>query len=124
MLSQWGAGHRPARSCDSVELQPYLPPKPAGRETTGPKGTDPPALCLSLLLSFSSFFSQTLSAGLLSELSLSVPVLSACNRMAAQTLSTRILIFYCVPVLCVLGGLNFLKYISVGERNRRGYDND
>lgn len=57
MLSEWGAGHRPARSCDSVKLQPYLPPKPAGRETTSPKGTDPPALRLSLLLSLSSFFS-------------------------------------------------------------------
>lgn len=27
-------------------------------------------------------------------------------------------------MLCVLGGLNLLKYISVGERNRRGYDSD
>lgn len=61
-----------------------------------------------------SSISPSLS-GLLSELFLSV--LPACNRMAALTLSSRILIFYCVFVLCVLGGLNSLKYISVGERN-------
>lgn len=44
--------------------------------------------------------------------------------MAVQTLSSRILIFYCVPVLCVLAELNLLKYISGGERTRRGCDSD
>lgn len=42
MLPERRAGHRPARPCDRVELQPHLPPKPAGRETTSPKGTDTP----------------------------------------------------------------------------------
>lgn len=31
----------------------------------------------------------------------SVPVLSACNRMTGQTLSSRILIFYCASAYCV-----------------------
>lgn len=64
MLSEWGAGHRLACPCNSVKLQPYLPPKPAGRETTSPEGTDSPPLPLSvsfslpLSLSISLYFAS------------------------------------------------------------------
>lgn len=117
MLSEWGAGHRLACPCHSVKLQPYLPPKPAGRETTSPEGTDSPSPSVFLILSlpFLSIFILLLS---------SVPVLSAHNRMTGQTLSSRILIFYCVSVYVCIGWLNLLQYISMGERNKRKNDND
>lgn len=54
----------------------------------------------------------------------SVPVLSAHNRMTGQTLSSRILIFYCLSVYVCIGCLNLLHYISMGERNKRKNDND
>lgn len=55
MFSEWGAGHRLARPCDSVKLQPHLPPKSARGETTSPEGTDdPPPSVFLLLLCFLS----------------------------------------------------------------------
>lgn len=42
MLSERGAGHRPACSCHRIKLQPNLPPEPAGGKATSPEGTDPP----------------------------------------------------------------------------------
>lgn len=43
--------------------------------------------------------------------------------MTGQTLSFQILIFYCASE-CVLGGLNLLEYISVGEGNKSRNDNE
>lgn len=55
MFSEWGAGHRLTRPCDSVKLQPHLPPKSASGETTSPEGTDdPPPSVFLLLLCFLS----------------------------------------------------------------------
>lgn len=48
MLSERGAGHRLACPCHSVKLQPHLPPKPAGRETTSAEGTDSPPSSFSI----------------------------------------------------------------------------
>lgn len=83
-------------------------------------------LTLPLPLPLSSRFSLSLSALFCLPLPVpSVPVLSTRNRMTGQTLSCRILIFYCASVcMCVLGGLNLLEYVSVGERYKRGNDND
>lgn len=47
MFSEWGAGHRLARPCDSVKLQPHLPPKSTRGEATSPEGTDDPPSPLS-----------------------------------------------------------------------------
>lgn len=95
MFSEWGAGHRLARPSDSVKLQPHLPPKSARGETTSPEGTDdpPPSVFLLLLC----FLSIALRFCLYLPLS-SVLYLSACDRMAGQTLSSRVLIFYGVSV--------------------------
>lgn len=101
MLAEWGAGHRLAGPCDSVKLQPHLPPKPAGGETTSPKGTaSRPPLCLSVCLL--PFFLPVSLFSFYLPLS-SVLVLSACNRMVGQTLFSRMLIFYCVSVYVCIG---------------------
>lgn len=123
MLSEWGAGHRLAGPCHSVKLQPYLPPKPAGGEATSPEGTDSPPFFLRLPIP--SFLSLSSLCFASIWLFFSVPVLSARNRMTGQTLSFQnINLLLCSLCMCVLGGLNLLECISVGERNKRGNDND
>lgn len=51
----------------------------------------------------------------------SVPVLSACNRMTGQTLSSRILIFYCASACCVsIERMCVLTCLSIFRGGRGG----
>lgn len=40
LLSEWGSGHRSARSRHRLQLQPDLPPEPESREETSAEGED------------------------------------------------------------------------------------
>lgn len=95
LLSEWGAGHRPTRACDCVELQPHLPPKSACREAASPKGIDhPPLICLLFPLCVKLYLHATGQRG--------------------QMLSTRMLnLSWCF----LLEWINLYECISSGEKS-------
>jgi len=96
MLSEWGAGHRLACPCHRVKLQPYLPPKPAGRETTSPEGTDTPPPSASLFLSPLYLYLPLLSAS-----SLFPCLIRTKQNDRANTIFQNINLLLCFLSVCV-----------------------